>query len=401
VNPMRFRLCPTPEQQALLLEQCAHARYVYNLGNEQRLMWRPGRGPAPGYLAQCRQLTEARADNPWLAAGSQTVQQQALRDLDQAWRRFFDGTSRRPGWRKVGQHEGLRIVGTQALRVRHDNHRWSSVFVPKIGWVRFRRTRGMPPWKSYRVTLDRAGRWHIAFAVIPDPIPGPGTGEVVGVDRGVTVACALSTGEMTSPAGLRPNEAERLLRLQRRLARAQRGSNRRATLRGQIARLRAREVDRRKDWVEKTSTDLARRFDVIRVEDLRIGQMTRSAKGTVANPGRNVRAKAGLNRGVLASGWGLLVTRLEQKAPGRVERVPAAYTSQRCHACGHTDPGNRESQAVFRCRACGHTDNADINGAKNIACSTAAGLAVAGRGDRAKSARSMKRQPQPAALLRV
>jgi transposase len=125
-----------------------------------------------------------------------------LRDLDQAWRSFFAGTHRRPTWRKAGQHEGLRIVGPQALRVRRDNRARCSVLVPKIGWVSFKRSRALVDWKSYRITADRAGRWHIAFAVIPEPIPAPGTGEVVGVDRGVTVAVALSTGEMTSPAGL-------------------------------------------------------------------------------------------------------------------------------------------------------------------------------------------------------
>jgi transposase len=113
------------------------------------------------------------------------------------------------------------------------------------------------------------------------------------VDRGVVVAVALSTGELSSPAGLRPKEAERLLRLQRRLARARRGSNRRAEVKQKIARLRAREADRRKDWVEKTSTGLARRFDVIRVEDLRVNAMTRSAKGTLDAPGRNVRPRPG------------------------------------------------------------------------------------------------------------
>ena len=82
---------------------------------------------------------------------------------------------------------------------------------------------------------------------------------------------------------------------------------------------------------------LARRFDVIRVEDLKVRNMTRSARGTAASPGRNVRAKAGLNRGILRSGWGLLVRRLENKAPGRVERISPAFTSQRCSACGHVD----------------------------------------------------------------
>jgi len=166
----------------------------------------------------------------------------------------------------------------------------------------------------------------------------------------------------------------------------------------QIARLTAREVDRRKDWVEKTSTDLARRFDVIRVEDLNVKGMTRTARGTIDAPGRNVRAKAGLNRGILAAGWGLLVTRLEQKAPGRVEKVNPAYTSQTCHTCTHVASASRQSQAVFRCVACGHQANADVNAARNIRDRepTAVGRTVAARGDRVQSARSVKREPQRA-----
>ena len=128
--------------------------------------------------------------------------------------------------------------------------------------------------------------WNLAFAVVPEQIPGPGTGQVVGVDRGVAVAVALSTGQMTSPAKLGGREAERLLRLQRHLARAQKGSNRR----------------------------------------------------------------------------------------GRVKT---------------------QNQADFECVACGHQDNADVNPARNIAeRSTAAGRAVAARGDRVRLARSVKREPQ-------
>jgi len=386
---MRFRLYPSAAQEVLLLGQCGHARYVWNLGLEQRLMWVPWKGPTPGFNAQAAQLTAARAAEPWLACGSQTVQQQALRDLDQAWRRFFAGTHRRPTWRKAGEHEGLRIVGPQALRVRRDNRARSSVLVPKVGWVSFKRSRDLVDWKSYRITRDRAGRWHIAFAVIPEPIPAPGTGEVVGADRGVSVAVALST-EMTSPAGLSRKESERLLRLQRRLARARRGSNRRRKAKTLIGQLKAREVDRRKDWVEKTSTDLATRFDVIRVENLNVKAMTRTARGTMQKPGRNVAQKAGLNRGILKSGWGLLVTRLEQKAPGRVEKVKAAYTSQTCNACKYIASQSRKSQAIFVCVACGHQGNADVNAARNIA----AGHAVTARGDRRVLARSVKREPQ-------
>ena len=306
-------------------------------------------------------------------AGSVNVQQQALRDLDQAWRQFFAGTHRRPGWRKRDQHEGFRITDfTFGLHVRKLNRRWSQVKVPKIGWIRFRRSRNVPECKSYRINRDHAGRWHVAFAVIPAPIDGPGTGEVAGIDRGVAVSLALSNGETYQAPGPGPRAG----RLARRLSRAKRGSNRRQRAKARLARTRAADADRRKDWAEKTSTDIARRFDLIRVEDLRIRNMTRSARGTIAEPGRNVRQKAGLNREILRSGWGLFAQRLEQKAPGRVEKVHPAYTSQRCSACGHVAAESRESQSRFRCVACTYTGNADVNAARNIA----AGHAVTARG---------------------
>jgi putative transposase len=353
--------------------------------------WRPGRVSAPGYNEQCRQLTEAKREFGWLSAGSQTVQQQALRDFAQAMSNFFGGTHRRPTWRKAGRHEGFRIVGQRGSHwdVRRVSRKVGRVRIPKVGWVRFRWSRNVPDdVRSFRVTRDRAGRWHVAFAAIPKPVNGPGTGEVVGVDRGVAVSAALSTGELLSAPGLRNSEARRLLRLQRKLARAKPGSNRRQRVKTAIARIKVRESDRRKDWVEETSTDLARRFDVICVEDLSIRNMVGSARGTVTVPGTNVRARAGLNRSIHAAGWGRLVTRLEQKAPGRVEKINPAFTSQRCNACGHRAAESRESQAVFRCRACGHTDHADVNAAKNIAV----GRTVTARGGGAL-ARPVNREP--------
>ena len=389
----RYRLLPTTAQQAVLRDHCGHARYVWNLAVEQHSHWHPGRASAPGYLEQCRQLTQARAGHPWLAAGSQTVQQQALRDFGQAMAAFFDpaNPAGRPSWRKAGRDEGFRIVGRRGRQwdVRRLSRKTGEVRVPKAGWVRFRWSRPVPPGvKSYRVTMDCAGRWHIAFAVIPAPVPAPGNGQAVGIDRGVVVSAALSTGELLRCPALTAREQPRLRRLQRTLARAKQGSNRRGRVKHAIARLKARETDRRKDWAEKVSTDIARRFDVIRVEDLQIKNMTRSARGTRENPGRNVGQKAGLNRGILGSGWGLLVSRLEDKAPGRVEKIRPAFTSQRCSACGQVDRDSRESQALFRCTACGFACHADVNAAKNIA----AGHAVTARGGDG-AARPVNREP--------
>ncbi len=390
----RYRLLPTPAQEAILRDHCAHARYTWNLAVEQHAHWRPGRKGAPGYLEQCRQLTQARAEHTWLAAGSQMVQQQALRDFAAAMAAFVDlhNPARRPSWRKAGRDEGFRIVGKRGRQwdVRRVSRHVGQVRVPKAGWVRFRWSRPVPDGvKSFRVRLDRSGRWHVAFAAVPGPVPAPGNGQAVGIDRGVAVSAALSTGDLLLAPGLTPREGRRLRCFQRKLARARRGSHRRMRVRHAIARLRARETDRRKDWAEKASTDLARRFDVIRVEDLKIRAMTRSARGTREEPGRHVHAKAGLNRGILASGWGLLVRRLEDKAPGRVEKISPAFTSQRCSACGQVDQESRESQAVFRCTACGYACHADVNAAINIA----AGHAVTARGG-FRDAGPANREPQ-------
>jgi putative transposase len=386
----RYRLLPTLEQAEVLAEHCRHARYVWNLAVEQQQHWQPGRR-APGYSEQCAQLTAARAEYEWLAAGSQTVQQQALRDFAQAMRNFFNGTHRRPTWRKAGVHEGFRQVSVKAHHIERLNRRFGRVWVPKVGWIRFRVSRPVPEGvKSYRVARDRAGRWHIAFAHAPQPIPGPCDGSVVGIDRGVAVAAALSTGELLHAPGLSRGEAKRLKILQQRLARAERGSNRRGRTKRAIAKLKACEVDRRKDWVEKATTDVARRFETIRIEALDVRAMTRSARGTVQQPGVGVAAKRGLNRGISGSCWGLLAARLQHKASGRVEQVPAAYTSQRCSVCGHVAPGNRKSQAVFECQTCtAGPCNADVNAARNIA----AGRAVTARGDLGTS-RSTNREPQ-------
>jgi putative transposase len=387
----RYRLYPTPAQEDVLLGHCAHARYVWNLAVEQRAWWQPGRR-APGYAEQCRQLSEARAAFPWLADGSVIVQQQALRDFHAAYASWFAALRQwrkryarippeerpaapsPPSWRKRDLNEGFRIVATGPQNVRRLNRRWAQVLVPKLDWVRFRLSRPVPEAKSYRVTRNRAGRWHIAFAVVPAPIPGPSTGEVVGIDRGVTVTLALSDGRTYQAPGDRD-----VKRLQRRLARAKRGSNRRVKVKARLARLHARNADARRGWAEKASTEIARRYDLIRLETLDVGGMTRSARGTAARPGHHVGRKASLNRSILRSGWGMFATRLAHKARGRVEKVSPAYTSQRCSRCGTVDREARKSQAAFRCRSCGYRANADYNAARNIAAGHAArgGLALA------------------------
>ena len=188
----RYRLLPTPAQQAVLRDHCGHARYVWNLAVEQHAHWRPGWPAAPGYLEQCRQLTQARATYPWLAAGSQTVQQQALRDFAQAMTAFFDpgNPAGRPSWRKAGRHEGFRIVGRgRQWAVRRLSRHVGEVLIPKVGMGAVpmvpRRPRGRQVLPGHAGPLGTLACRVRCLWPAPTVDPPPGTGEVVGVDRGL------------------------------------------------------------------------------------------------------------------------------------------------------------------------------------------------------------------------
>jgi len=395
----RYRLAPTPDQLEMLAGHCADARYVWNLALEQANCYRPGR-PMPGSAERSRQLAEARGET-WLGSGSSSVRQQALRDFDQALRNWWAGTHRRPRWREAGIDEGFCVRDVSVVRL---NRRWATLQVPKIGPVRFRLSRPLPAEHGTAwVTSDRCGGWHVSFSA-PQPVfERTPTGAAVGLDAGVVatvttvVTVTTSDGQMFHAPGLRPGEAQRLRRLQRKLARQEKGSKRRTETKTAIARLKAREADRRRDFIEQTTTALVRDFDLIAVEDLAVKNVVRSAKGTIAAPGVNVAAKRGPNRAVSAQGWSRLRHRLSDKAATcgvTVVAVNPAHTSQRCAACGHTCAENRKNQAVFGCRACGHEANADLNAAVNI---LAAGLAVTARGGPSRREGPDEARTQPVA----
>ena len=321
-----------------------------------------------------RQLTELRAELDWLRAGCQAAQQQALRIVDTAYANWWKNPShfRRPTFRSKFDAQGFGLAGANNFNLRQVNAKWAEVRVPKVGWVQFRLTRAwsdVAKAKSCRFTLDPSGRWHVSFPSAQPTIDRATTGAVVGIDRGVANTLADSEGVMDHAPSLTNKEVERLLRLERHLARQVKGSNRREHTRCQKAKLTASLVDRRRAWIEGSTTQLVLDYDVIVVEDLRITNMVRSAKGTVEKPGKNVAAKSGLNRAILAQCWGLWLQRLKEKAATcgvLVLEVSPRHTSRECRSCGHVAANNRESQALFVCESCGYERHADTNAAQNI-----------------------------------
>jgi len=375
---IKQRAYPTAAQAAVMRIHCGQARFVWNLAVEQAAMWRRHKGPTPNNAVRMRQLTEARGAFEWLREGSTVVQQGALRDFDQAQRNWWAGTHRRPTFRRKGVSEGFVV---RDLTLKRASRRTGMALVPKVGWVRFRLSR---PWEnieaasSARVTLKH-GQWHVSFTTPPPDFKRAPTGAVVGVDRGASAhnTLALSDGRMLAAPTLSVRERAKFLALERRLARQIKGSNRRQATKDSMGVLRLRLNSRRTDWVEKATTMLVREHDVIAIEALNTKGMTRApaSKPDPDAPGvflpNGSAAKAALSRMILASQWGKIEQRLHHKAaratsPVTIVSVPAHHTSQRCFACGHTAPENRDSQAVFECVACGYAANADTNAAENI-----------------------------------
>ena len=307
---VRNRAYPSAEANAVMRDlHCAHARFVWNLAVEQRSWWWPGRGSAPGPAERQRQLAEARAAEPWLAGGSSSVQQQALRDFDRAMAAFFDpeNPAGKPRFRSKRGTQGFVIRDT---KVRRLNRKWGEVHVPKCGWVRFRWTRPLPEKPGMaRVTLDRAGRWHVSFPAPQPALDRQPAGAVTGVDRGVRTALVTSDGRHYRAPRISDGDAGRYRTLQRRLARQRKGSRKREKTRLAMARITAKVIDRRRDWAEKVSTRLVTAHDVIVFEKLKSKNMVKrpNAKPDPEQPGaflpNRARAKAGLNRGILASCW--------------------------------------------------------------------------------------------------
>ncbi|MFE9205493.1 RNA-guided endonuclease InsQ/TnpB family protein [Micromonospora sp. NPDC007230] len=382
------RLTLTREQAAALDVQGHAARAMWNLLHEW-WTW-GGRRRRPTLKQADEAIRQARKDIPWLADLPAQAAQQVLKTYMGAWKNFFEGRARPPEFKsRVRSRMAVDVPQGRDLDVRRLSRHVGRVRIPKVGVVRFRWSGPIPGVgresgrvSGARLVTDALG-WHVVFRTEqerPDPTPHPGP--AVGIDRGVHVPLALSDGnDQRHGPWLRPKEAERLLRLERKAARQNRArkpfertSNRLHRTYDQIAGLRARAKRRRYDWQHKTTTKIADEYGLVVTEKLRLANMIYSAKGTVEAPGKNVRQKSGLNRVMLDEAHGRTVDLLEYKLAergGRLLPVPAAGTSQTCSRCGHRDPASR-SGIKFSCTSCGWVGHADTNAALNIL--NAAGL---------------------------
>ena len=392
----RYRLEPFAHQQRRLKSLAGACRWAWNhflrFREEAYLAAKAAGGSLPkgafSYVANAKELTRLRTRRPWLKEADITGLQQALRDLDLAYARFFAGEAGHPGPRHYGD-DRYRVCGEASFGVDGD---W--VRLPKLGWVRFHKSRDLPTGgRLLNVTASREGAdWFVSccvehsVAVLPAPI-----GDPIGIDLGVTQSVAFSDATVPFQMPVASRTEERFARrLSRQVSRKTKGSNRRKRAIERLAKHRRHLARRVKDAAHKLTTQLASTRSEIHVEDLRLRNMTASAKGTVEEPGASIRQKAGLNRRLLANAHGQTVRLLAYKCARSGAKLvfkDPAYTSQECAECHHVAPENRPSQAVFRCVKCGHQDNADHNAARAVLTRPAAGQAVAAHRGKRKTAR--------------
>jgi putative transposase len=372
IRSYKFRLYPTAKQAAALDEQLGAACDLYNAALEQRKWMYRSYGVSVTKYAQYRELTEMRAEVGSLPVGMAAwAQRSALDRLDKAMQAFFRrcAAGEAPGFprfRSRRRYDSLTWPVGYGAGLRGGRLRLQAVGVLRVRWHR-----ALPDGADIRtITVKRKnGRWYVFFAlVLPDPEQSPTCGHSVGIDCGVTVAFALSTGEHIVGPRAQKTNAARSRRLSRKVDRRRRGSNRQRKARALLARQQEREANRRRDFLHKLSRRLVDENDTIVFEDLNGEGMVRSARGTIDNPGVCVARKRGLNRAIRDQGWATLVTLTSYKAEdaGRqVVKVPAFHTSQTCHECGTVDARSRKGQR-FHCTACGHEAHADTNAALNI-----------------------------------
>ncbi len=369
MKAFRFRVYPTEEQTARLNAWADALRFLWNLAHEQRLMGlNTVRDRRRYYSAfeQINELTDLRAQLPWLKDVPRNVSAQLLVDLDMAWQRTFKKLTKRPRFKKKGRDD----VGICESHPKTWSLIDGQVRFPKLGMLRtvlHRPIAGKP--KTCRIVRDGDAWFACIVCELPGEAPAAGTatGPSVALDRGLAFLAADSDGRTILNPKHFARSQRRLARAQRQLAKKQKGSKNRDKAKHRVARIH-RKVRRQRDHnLHVISSHYAKHHSVVVVEDLNIRSMTKSATGTKERPGKNVRAKSGLNRAILDAGWGRFELMLDYKLRWRggvLLKVPAHYSSQTCAECDHVDADSRVSQAQFVCTSCGHEANADVNAAR-------------------------------------
>ena len=390
----KFELMVKPGQAHLLRLFCGHSRFCYN---QMLSMLRDGYEAYKKVLEELKaqgkseteiltyqkeyrpklrkfdltgeRLRQLKEQYSFLNQCHSQVLQQKVQDLHSAYKNFFEQPANGyPRFKKKGQQDSIRFP--QGYRLDEANKR---IFLPRLGFIKYRKSREIiGKIKNVTVSLSH-GKWYMSiqteFPLVPI-LTHANLETAVGIDVGVVRLATLSDGQFYAPLKdlVRPI-ADKIAILQPRLQHTTKGSYRNRELKQRINKLHGRAANLRHNYLHQITSSIVKDHDYVIVEDLNLKGMTKSASGSMEEPGSNVRAKSGLNRSILEEGLGELVRQLEYKLKlkgGILIKVDPRNTSRTCLRCGHVDKENRQTQAGFCCVKCGYSNNADLVGAINI-----------------------------------
>ncbi len=346
-----------------------------------------------GYVAMAKHLTVWRngCETPWLAAAPCSAHQYALKDLEKAYANFFAGRAKFPKFKRKGDRNSFRVAAKGAIRFEQTNSR---LRFPKLGWLRYRKSRDFVGEPVSATISQAAGKWFISIQTRREVDPvAPIATSAVGIDVGIARFATLSDGRFIAPLNSFKKHQQCLARYQRRMNRKVKFSSNWKKVVAKVQRIHTRIANARNDFLHKTTTAISQNNAFVCMEDLQVGNMSRSAKGTVEQPGKKVSQKSGLNRAILDQGWGQFRRQLNYKmqwSGGMLLAVPPHHTSLTCPTCRHVSKDNRQTQAKFLCVNCGYANHADVVGAVNV---LERGHRLFACGAMAQSGRSQKQEP--------
>lgn len=375
----KYKLKPNVNQRQLMAQTAGCVRLVWNKALADVKTSLDTKDGYPGYVSLANNMVNLKKQEQtsFLKLVHSQPLQQSLKDLDRAIKDGFKRVKTFPKFKKKASHKSFRYP--QGVKV--DGNK---TYLPKIGWVKFQKSREVDGLIKNATVSFKCGHWYVSFQTEleikpPSRLVTPLTS--IGIDMGVAKFATLSDGTQILPLNSFKNLESKLTKNQRSLARKRKGSKSWLRQKYKVQRVFHKIANVRNDFLHKTSSAISKNHALIVLENLKIGNMTKSAKGTADNPGTNVNAKSGLNKAILDQGWYEFRRQLEYKqlwSGGQVLAVNPKYTSQKCPMCSNVSSQNRITQETFRCISCQHSDNADINAAKNI---LAAGSTVLAGGD--------------------
>jgi putative transposase len=379
----KFQLRPKAKQANLMLGFAGCCRFVWNKALALEKETYQAEGKRLGFYNLCKALRDWKKEEEtsFLAGAHSQILQFVLKDLDQAYKNFFEKRANFPRFKRKGVHDAFRYP--QGFKLDEGTSR---VYLPKIGWVRYRKSRAIKgTLKQVAVSLS-AGEWYVSILTereVVEPIhPSKSS---IGIDMGVAHFATLSDGSTIEPLNSFRKYEKKLAKLQRKQARCKKFSSNWQKIKSRIQRLHLHIANARKDFLHKASTMISKNHAVVVLEDLKVRNMSSAKAGG--------KRKSGLNKSILDQGWFEFRRQLTYKLAwlgGSLIAIPPQYTSQTCSRCGCVDRQNRQTQAKFKCTACGFEFNADHNAALNI---LAAGLAVTACGAGKAQAPALNQEP--------